>query len=54
MFLHREDYQTKDAGEVDTVKVEVILAKHRNGATGTVDLAFTKSISKFDNYSEDM
>ncbi|MBQ9988042.1 MAG: replicative DNA helicase [Erysipelotrichales bacterium] len=54
MFLHREDYQTKDAGEVDTVKVEVIFAKHRNGATGSIELAFTKSISKFDNYSDDM
>lgn len=53
MFLHRDDYQTKDAGEIDTVKVNVIFAKHRNGATGDIDLAFTKSISKFDNYSED-
>lgn len=54
MFLHRDDYQTKDAGEVDTVKVDVIFAKHRNGATGDIELSFTKSISKFDNYSEDM
>lgn len=52
MFLHRDDYQTKEAGEVDTVKVDVIFAKHRNGQTGDISLAFTKSISKFDNYVE--
>ena len=52
MFLHRDDYQTKDAGEKDVVSVDVIFAKHRNGATGDIKLSFTKSISKFDNYSE--
>ena len=34
IFLSRDDYQTKEAGEVDTVKVDVSFAKHRNGPTG--------------------
>lgn len=52
IFLSREDYQTKEAGEVDTVKVDVTFAKHRNGPTGAIALAFSKSISKFYNYDE--
>ncbi len=52
IFLSRDDYQTKEAGEVDTVKVDVSFAKHRNGPTGLINLAFSKSISKFYNYEE--
>lgn len=46
-FLYRDDYYSKDSPEKD--KLEVILAKHRNGPTGTVELGFHKSYGKFVN-----
>ncbi len=49
MFLYREDYyEKKELDEQDnTVEVELILAKHRNGPTGTVKLIFEKDINAF-------
>lgn len=51
MMLYREDYGKYDEEqktEVDGQQiVEVIIAKHRNGATGTVKLAFTPEYNKF-------
>lgn len=46
-FLYREDYYTKDPAQND--KLEVILAKHRNGPTGTVELRFNKRFGQFAN-----
>ena len=47
-FLYREDYYKKDLEKKDQVSdCEFIIAKHRNGATGTVPLRFKKDISKF-------
>jgi replicative DNA helicase len=37
-FLYRDDYYTKDSPHRN--KIEVILAKHRNGPTGTIELGF--------------
>ena len=57
MFLYREDYYNKDNTEEEQnlpERTEVNIAKHRNGATGNVDLAFSKAISAFYNYSESM
>ena len=57
MFLYREDYYNKDKTEEEQnlpERTEINLAKHRNGATGNVDLAFSKSISAFYNYTESM
>lgn len=57
MFLYREDYYNKDKTEEEQnlpERTEVNIAKHRNGATGNVDLAFSKAISSFYNYSESM
>ena len=45
ILLSREGYQTKE--EADDQTVEVIMAKHRNGATGTIEMMFTKSINAF-------
>lgn len=56
VFLYREEYYNKDKDEQDknaTDKTEVNFAKHRNGATGTVNLAFQKSISAFFNIAKD-
>ena len=47
-FIYREDYY-KDPGEEseDNGLTEIIIAKHRNGATGEVNLAFEKNYSRF-------
>ena len=47
-FLYREDYYKKDPELNDNI-VEIIFAKHRSGAVGTVKLAFRKEISRFEN-----
>ncbi|MEE9370855.1 MAG: replicative DNA helicase, partial [Sedimentisphaerales bacterium] len=52
MLLHREDYYHQ--GEKDyeqTSKAELIIAKQRNGPTGTVDLIFRQRIVRFENSS---
>jgi replicative DNA helicase len=46
-FLYRDDYYEKDSPQKD--KLEVILAKHRNGPTGTVELGFHKNYGQFVN-----
>lgn len=51
-FLYREDYYSKKEEEEteddkDVTTIEVIVAKHRNGATGSCDLAFLKKYNKF-------
>lgn len=50
-FLYRDDYyNTEEDGPVDESKnatIEIILAKQRNGPTGTVELAFVKKHNKF-------
>lgn len=51
MFLYRDEYYNKEHDEEEnpTDKTDVDIAKHRNGATGRVELAFQKSISAFFN-----
>lgn len=44
-FLYREDYYTKESQNPDVT--ELIVAKQRNGPTGTVNLLFKKDIGKF-------
>jgi replicative DNA helicase len=48
MFIYRDDYYTKELSKEPGV-AEVIVAKQRNGPTGTVKLAFLKPITKFEN-----
>lgn len=55
MFLYREEYYNKDkneAGENETEKTDVEIAKHRNGATARIELAFQKNISAFFNIAK--
>ncbi len=57
MFLYRDDYYNKDKTEEQQdapERTDVDIAKHRNGATGRVELAFAKNISAFYNYTETM
>lgn len=50
-FLFNEAYYKKElAIDENTVKSELIIAKHRNGNTGTVDLIFKKNTSTFVNF----
>jgi replicative DNA helicase len=48
MFIYRDEYYTKDACKEPGV-AEVIIAKQRNGPTGTVKLAFMRNITKFES-----
>lgn len=47
-FLYRDEYYNKDSQEKGIA--EFIIAKHRNGETGTVKLLFNKEMSKFIGY----
>lgn len=49
MMLYRDDYYYDDSEMPNTA--EVIIEKHRNGPTGTVDLFFHKELTKFGNLS---
>lgn len=44
-FLYRDDYYDKET-EAKNI-IEIIIAKQRNGPTGTVELAFAKEFNKF-------
>lgn len=44
-FLYRDDYYNKETENKNVI--EVIIAKQRNGPTGTVELAFLKEYNKF-------
>ena len=48
MFIYRDDYYNKESSKEPGV-AEVIIAKQRNGPTGTVKLAFLKPITKFES-----
>ena len=51
MFLYREDYY-KAAEEEPTHLTELIVAKHRNGPTGKIDLFFRKDCTRFISLNE--
>ena len=48
MFIYRDEYYTKEACKEPGV-AEIIIAKQRNGPTGTIKLTFLKPLTKFDN-----
>ena len=47
MFIYRDDYYHKDTEKKGVS--EIIVAKQRNGPTGTVDLAWIPELTKFQN-----
>ena len=51
MFLYRDEYYNEESEEQGLA--EVILAKHRNGPTGTEKLAFLKRYAKFADLAAD-
>lgn len=50
MFLYRDDYYNPETEKKNVA--EVIIAKHRNGSTGTVELAWLGQYTKFANLEE--
>jgi replicative DNA helicase len=54
MFIHREAYYNRDEemSEADRAKSEIIIAKQRNGPTGTIYLNFINKYTRFDNPAE--
>ena len=48
MFIYRDDYYKKELSKEPGV-AEIIIAKQRNGPTGSVKLAFLKNITKFES-----
>ncbi len=50
-FIHREAYYNRDEemSEKDRAKSEIIVAKQRNGPTGTVHLNFISRFTRFNN-----
>ena len=47
MFLYRDDYYNPDSEKKNIA--EVIIAKHRGGSTGSVDLGWFGTYTKFVN-----
>ncbi|GBU07469.1 replicative DNA helicase DnaB [Bacteroidales bacterium] len=55
-FIHRPEYYkifTDEKGNDLTGKAEIIISKHRNGATGDVLLSFKKEFARFQNLDDD-
>jgi replicative DNA helicase len=58
LFIHRPEMyrdlreKAEQGGESLDGKAEVIMAKHRNGPTGSIDLFFHKQFTRFDNRTE--
>lgn len=54
-FVHRPEMVTTDEEEAERLrgKAEIIIGKHRNGPTGTVNLRFKGQYNKFENASEE-
>lgn len=54
LFVHREEYfLTGEAAEQAAGKAEIIVAKQRNGPTGTIDLRWDKRSMRFQNVAPD-
>ncbi len=52
MFIYRDDYYNKDSAEPGVA--EIIIAKQRNGPTGSLKLSFLKPLTRFESLPEMM
>jgi replicative DNA helicase len=48
MFIHNPEQTDKDSAAKQNI-VEIIVAKHRNGPMGTIELIFRSKLAKFEN-----
>jgi replicative DNA helicase len=51
-FIHREEYYDRDNEDIKG-QAEIIIAKQRNGPTGTVKLAYLADYTRFENLASD-
>ncbi|MGC8941158.1 MAG: replicative DNA helicase [Sulfurihydrogenibium sp.] len=54
IFIHRPEYYKKNPSPQEEGIAEIIIAKQRNGPTGTINLAFIKEITKFENLAKNI
>ena len=47
LFIHREEQYNPDTDKKD--RADIIIAKHRNGPTGIIELGFKKEQTKYFN-----
>jgi len=52
-FIHREEYYDRDNEDVKG-KAEIIVAKQRNGPTGSIQLAYIADYTRFENLASDL
>jgi replicative DNA helicase len=52
-FIHREEYYDRENEDLKG-KAEIIIAKQRNGPTGSIPLAFISDFTRFENLAKDM
>jgi replicative DNA helicase len=53
-FIHRESYYTRDedTSKDDKANAEIIIAKQRNGPTGSIPVSFIATSTCFESYSQ--
>ena len=51
MFLYRDDYYNPESTRPNTA--DLIVAKHRNGPTGTIGMSFLKETVKFGDLADE-
>lgn len=51
MFIHREDYYDPESEKKGIAEIKI--SKHRNGPTGSVDLAWVKEMASFRNLAKE-
>jgi replicative DNA helicase len=51
MFIYRDEYYDRETEREGIA--DLIVAKHRNGALGVVELAFQKEFPRFMSYAGD-
>ncbi len=47
-FIHREEYYDRENEDVKG-KAEIIIAKQRNGPTGSIQMAYLSDFTRFEN-----
>ena len=52
-FIHREEYYDRDNEDLKG-QAEIIIAKQRNGPTGSIKLAFKADYTRFENWADDV
>jgi replicative DNA helicase len=50
-FIHREEYYDRENEDLKG-KAEIIIAKQRNGPTGSVHMAYMSDYTRFENLAD--